>query len=33
MFEKVQGVYDKHQTSIGQETITRLKDTLAQIRK
>jgi tripartite ATP-independent transporter DctP family solute receptor len=33
MFEKVQAVYDKHQGTIGQETITQLKDTLAQIRK
>ena len=33
MFDKVQAVYDKHQGTIGQETITRLKDTLAQIRK
>jgi tripartite ATP-independent transporter DctP family solute receptor len=33
MFEKVQAVYDKHQSTIGTETITRLKSTLADIRK
>ena len=33
MFEKVQAVYDKHQSTIGAETITRLKSTLADIRK
>ena len=33
MFDKVQAVYDKHQSTIGAETITRLKSTLADIRK
>ncbi len=33
MFEKVQAVYEKHQGSIGQDTVKRLMDSLAQIRK
>ncbi|MFM8546341.1 MAG: TRAP transporter substrate-binding protein [Betaproteobacteria bacterium] len=33
MFEKVQAVYEKHQGSIGQETVKRLMDELTQIRK
>lgn len=33
MFEKVQAVYEKHQGSIGQDTVKRLMSELAQIRK
>ena len=33
MFEKVQAVYEKHSGTIGQETVKRLMDNLAQIRK